>query len=81
MHKMRQSGGFLGRLLEPLLKTKLLLIAYVLKPLAESVLIPLGLTAAASATDGAIYKTMVGSGNITLITSNEEMNDVMEIVN
>ena len=47
MHKIGQSGGFLGRLLEPLLKTGLPLIGNVLKPLAKSVLIPLGLTAAA----------------------------------
>ena len=33
----------------------------VLKPLAKSVLIPLGLTAAASATDAAIHKKMIGS--------------------
>ena len=32
----------------------------VLKPLAKSVLIPLGLTAAASATDAAIQKKMFG---------------------
>ena len=54
LHKIGQSGGFLGRLLGPLLKTGLLLIGNVLKPLAKSVLIPLGLTAAASATDAAI---------------------------
>ena len=60
MHKIGQSGGFLGRLLGPLLKTGLPLIGNVLKPLAKSVLIPLGLTAAASATDAAIYKKMFG---------------------
>ena len=47
--KMIQSGGFLGRLLGPLLKTGLPLIKNVIKPLAKSVLIPLGLTATASA--------------------------------
>ena len=52
----------------------------VLKPLAKSVLIPSGLTAAASATDTAIHKTMFGSGNMTLMISNEEMNDTMKIV-
>ena len=46
LHKIRQLGGFLGRLLGPLLKTGLLLMKNALKPLAESVLIPLGLTAA-----------------------------------
>ena len=47
LSKMIQSGGFLGRLLGPLLKTGLPLIKNVIKPLAKSVLIPLGLTAAA----------------------------------
>ena len=50
--KTIQSGGFLGKLLGPLLKTVLPLIKNVVKPLAKSVLIPLGLTAAASAADG-----------------------------
>ena len=50
-----QSGGFLGRLLGPLLKTGLPLIKNVIKPLAKSVLIPLGLTAAASAADAGIH--------------------------
>ena len=53
---MIQSGGFLGRLLGPLLKTGLPLIKNVIKPLAKSVLIPLGLTAAASAADAGIHK-------------------------
>ena len=51
LSKMVQSGGFLGRLLRPLLKTGLPLIKNVIKPLAKSDLIPLGLTAAASAAD------------------------------
>ena len=54
--KRIQSGGFLGKLLGPLLKTGLPLIKYVMKPLATSVLIPLGLTAAASTTDAGIQK-------------------------
>ena len=54
LHKIGQLGGFLGRLLGSLLKTGLPLIGNVLKPLAKSVLIPLGLTAVASATDAAI---------------------------
>ena len=53
---MIQSGGFLGRLLGPLLKTRLPLISNIIKPLAKSVLIPLGLTAAASAADAGIHK-------------------------
>ena len=80
LHKIGQSGGFLGRIFEPLLKTGFPLIGYVLKPLAESALIPLGLTAAASATDGAIHKKMFRSGTTILIISNEEMNDIMKIV-
>ena len=56
LSKMIQSGGFLGRLLGQLLKTGLLLTKSVIKPLAESVLIPLGLTAAASAADAGIHK-------------------------
>ena len=51
----------------------------VLKLLAKSVFIPLGLTVAASATDAAIHKKMFESG-ITTIISNEEMNDIMKIV-
>ena len=54
---MIQSGGFLGRLLGPLLKTGLPLIKNVITPLAKSVLIPLGLTAAAAAAaDAGIHK-------------------------
>ena len=56
LSKMIQSGGFLGRLLGPLLKTGLPLIKNVIKPLAKSVLIPLGLTAAASAADTGVHK-------------------------
>ena len=44
---MIQSGGFLGRLMGPSLKTGLLIIKNVIKPLAKTVLIPLGLTEAA----------------------------------
>ena len=53
---MIQSGGFLGRLLGPLLKTGLPLLSNVIKTLAKSVLIPLGLTAALSAADAGIHK-------------------------
>ena len=56
LSKMIQSGGFLGRLLGPLLKTGLPLIKNVIKPLAKSILIPLGLTAAASAASAGIHK-------------------------
>ena len=43
LFEMIQSGGCLGRLFDPLLKTGLPLIKNVIKPLAKSVLIPLGL--------------------------------------
>ena len=66
LSKMIQSGGFLGRLLGPLLKTGLPLIKNVIKPLAKSVLIPLGLTAAASAADAGIHKKPWGLGAIIL---------------
>ena len=57
--KMIQSGGFLGRLLGPLLKTGLPSIKNVMKPSVKSVLIPLGLTAAASAADVGIHKKII----------------------
>ena len=56
LSKMIQSEGFLGRLLGPLLKPGLPLIKNLIKPLAKSVLISLGLSAAASATDAGIHK-------------------------
>ena len=56
LSKMIQSGGFLGRLLGSLRKTGLPLISNVIQPLPKSVLIPLGLTAAASAADVGIHK-------------------------
>ena len=86
--KIIQSGGFLSRLLGPLLKTGLRLIKTVIKPLAKSALIPLGLTAVASAADAGIHNKILGSvrpsssasPTTTLIISNEEMNDIMKIV-
>ena len=80
LHSIGQLGRFLGKLLGPLLKTGLPLIRCVLKPLTKSILKPLGLIAAASATDAAIHKNMFRSGNKTLIIPNEEMNDIMKIV-
>ena len=59
LSKMIQSGGFLSELLGPLLKTGLLLMKSVITPLAKSVLIPLGLIAAASAADAGIYKKIL----------------------
>ena len=60
LSKVIQSRGFYGRLLGPLLKTGLPLIENVIKPLAESVLIILGLTAASSAADAGIHKKVLG---------------------
>ena len=55
---MTKSRGFLG----PLLNSGLPLIKNVIKPFAKSVLIPLGLTAAASAAEAGIHKKILGSG-------------------
>ena len=84
--KVIQSREFFGRLLGPLLKTGLPLIKNVIKPLAKSVLILLGSTAAASAADAGIHKKILGSGNhpshnnTTLIISNDEIEDIIKIV-
>ena len=75
MHRIGQSGGFVGRHLGPLLKTGLPLMKNTLTPLAESILISLGLTVAA-ATDAAIYKKMFRSGTTTLIV----LNDIMKTI-
>ena len=70
-----QKGEFL-KFLIPLLKSRLPLLESVLKPLGI-----LGLTAAASATDAAINKKILGSGNhTTLIISNDDMLDLLKIV-
>ena len=85
---MIQSGGFLSRLLGLLLKTGISLIKDVIKPLAKSLLIPLGLTAAALAADAGIHKKILGSGNpssshnnnTVLIISNDEIEDIIKII-
>ena len=79
MPKIGQSERFLGRVLGLLLRTGLPLIGNVRKPLAKSILIPLGLAAAATATDAAIHNKMFESTTTTLIISNEEMNDIIKI--
>ena len=48
--------------------------------LAKKILVPLGITAAASGIDAGIQKKIHGSGTTTLIISNEEINDIMKIV-
>ena len=80
MHKLGQPGGYLGRLLRPLLKIGLSLMKNVLKSLAKSILIPLRLTVVASETDVTIHYKMFGFGTTTLITFNEKMNGIMKIV-
>ena len=73
--KLIQSGGFLGKLLSklvgPLMKVAL--------PLAKNALVPIGLTAAMSATDGSIEKKIHGSG-VKLIIKEEDMKDIMKII-
>ena len=79
LSKMIQSGGLLGKLVGPLLKTGLPLIKNVITPLAKSVLILLGLTAAAA--DAGIPKKVLGSGShTTQIISNKDTDDLIKIV-
>ena len=74
--KIIQSERFLRTLLSklagPLMKVAI--------PLAKNVLGLLGITAAASVIDAGIQKKIHGSGTTTLIISNEEINDIIEIV-
>ena len=51
--------------------TGLSLMKNVIKPLAKSILIPWGSTAAASAADAGIHKKILGSGTTTLLISND----------
>ena len=73
--KVIQSGGFssslLSKIASPLMKVEV--------PLANNVLAPLGITAATSSIDTGIQKKIHSSGT-TLIISNEETNDILEIV-
>ena len=80
MHKKRQLGGFFVRTFRALLKSGLSLMKNVLELLTKSVLISLGLIAAALARDTAINRKMFESSATTLIISNEEMNDIMKEV-
>ena len=73
--KIIQSGGFLGKLLGPLLKTGLPLLKSVMKPFGL-----LGLTAASPAIDVGVQKNIYGSRTTTLVISDEEMNGIMQIV-
>ena len=70
-----QKGGFL-KFLKQLLKSGLPLLKSVAKPSGM-----LGLTAAASATDAAINKKTLESGNhTTLIIFNDDVQDLLKIV-
>ena len=80
LSKMIQSGGFLDRLPGPLLKTRLPLMKNVVKVLGKNFLIPLGLTAAASAADAERHKNILGSGTRTRIISDDETEDFIKIV-
>ena len=90
LSQMIKPGRFIGRLLGPLLKTGLPWMKNVIKPLATSVLIPSGLTAAASVTDALIHKKILESGKrplalpkynntTTVIMSCNEMEDIIKI--
>ena len=81
LSNMIQLGGVFSRLLGPLLQTGLPLIKNVITPLVKSVLIRLGLTAAVLAADAGIDKKILGSGTTTLIISNDEMKNFINIVN
>ena len=56
------------------------LMKNVLPPIAKSVLLSFGLSAAISVTAAAIQNKTYGSGTTTLIITNKEMEDVMKIV-
>ena len=76
--KIIQSGGFIGSLLRKLGG----LLMKVAIPLAKNILALLGITAAASAIDAEIKKKQKkqhGSGTMTLIVLNEEMNEILKI--
>ena len=78
---MIQLGGCIGSFLGPLLKAGLPLIKSIIQSLAKNVLIPLGLTAAASAADVGIHKKILGSGhNTVLIISNDGMKNILKMV-
>ena len=74
--KIIQLGGFSGSLLnklaDPLIKVAI--------PLSKNILVPLGITAAASVIDAGIQKKIHGAGTTTLIISNEKMNVIMKIL-
>ena len=76
IYKIIQSGELFGSLLSKL-AGQLMKVAV---PLAKTFLTPLGTTAAASAINVGIQKKIHDSRTTTLITSNKEMNDIINIV-
>ena len=72
-----EEGGRFFNFLKPLIAVGLPLMKNILTP---NVLVPLGLTAAASATDAALQKKIYGSGTTTLVFSSEGLGDIMKIV-
>ena len=64
----------------PITKSRITANKNVIKPLAKSILILLGLTAATSAADVVIHEKILKSGTTTLIISNDEMEDIIKIV-
>ena len=74
-----QEGGFLN-FLRTIITAGLPLMENVLIPLAKSTVVPLVLTAAASATVASVQKKNFGSDTTTLVFSNEGLNDIMKTV-
>ena len=62
------------------MRVGLLLMNNILTSLAKSVMVPLALTKAASATAADIKEKRSGSGTTAQIVSNEEMDDILKIV-
>ena len=60
--------------------TSLPLMKNVLTPLTKSVLVLLGLTAAASVTDAAIQKKIYGSKTTLVFSNEEEIYDILKVV-
>ena len=76
INKIIKEGRNLGKLLMSFLPK-------LIKPaisIGKNILAPLGLSAAMSAADTAILKKMYGSGNTTLIISNDDMDDLIKII-
>ena len=70
--------GFLN-FLRPLMTAGLPLMKNIHASLVKKFLMPLGLTAVASATDAALQKKIFGLGMTALMISNEEMDDMKSV--